>query len=221
MKFAWWKVLCRNFHFFLFLPTFRSRVLFCALSGNVASSRIFSAGWLSRGENKPNFFLLLPLSLPWIIKIFIYIFNNSKELPHKRIVRNVRKLLTSNPSRVELENLLTALPRGSRPKRNYDDDDDWGWARLLWFWYKTIWRWIALSCCWLFRAFFLYFTTTLKNLSTFWKKNNNPSISYYYQQSIVKRAHNRLHQISSLLLAESTTTVSFTDNLFPLTQLYN
>jgi len=47
-----------------------------------------------------------------------------EELPHKRIVRNVRKLLESKPSRLEMENLLTALPRGSRPKRNYDDDSD-------------------------------------------------------------------------------------------------
>ncbi|CRK98683.1 CLUMA_CG011951, isoform A [Clunio marinus] len=46
------------------------------------------------------------------------------ELPHKRIVRNVRKLLETNPSKVEVENILTALPRGSRPKRNYDDDSD-------------------------------------------------------------------------------------------------
>lgn len=88
--------------------------------GNVASSRIFSSRRLSWSENKWTF-----SSLSWIIKFSIYIFDNSKELPHKRIVRNVRKLLTSNPSRVELENLFTALPRGSRPKRNYDDDDDW------------------------------------------------------------------------------------------------
>lgn len=49
---------------------------------------------------------------------------HSQELPHKRIVRNVRKMLESKPSRLELENLLTSLPRGSRPKRNYDDDSD-------------------------------------------------------------------------------------------------
>lgn len=48
-----------------------------------------------------------------------------QELPHKRIVRNVRKLLESKPSRVELESVLTALPRGSRPKRNYDAESDW------------------------------------------------------------------------------------------------
>lgn len=47
-----------------------------------------------------------------------------QELPHKRIVRNVRKMLESKPSKIELENILTALPRGSRPKRNYDDDSD-------------------------------------------------------------------------------------------------
>ncbi|CAG9804347.1 unnamed protein product [Chironomus riparius] len=50
--------------------------------------------------------------------------NYHEELPHKRIVRNVRKLLESSPSKVELENILTALPRGSRPKRNYDDESD-------------------------------------------------------------------------------------------------
>lgn len=50
-----------------------------------------------------------------------------QELPHKRIVRNVRKMLESKPSKLELENLLTALPRGSRPPRNYDDDSDWRW----------------------------------------------------------------------------------------------
>lgn len=42
----------------------------------------------------------------------------------KRIVRNVRKMLESKPSKLELENLLTALPRGSRPKRNYDEESD-------------------------------------------------------------------------------------------------
>lgn len=54
---------------------------------------------------------------------------HSQELPHKRIVRNVRKMLETKPSRLELENLLTSLPRGSRPKRNYDDDSDWGMIR--------------------------------------------------------------------------------------------
>lgn len=51
-------------------------------------------------------------------------FIRRQELPHKRIVRNVRKLLESKPSRLELESILTALPRGSRPKRNYDEDSD-------------------------------------------------------------------------------------------------
>jgi len=50
--------------------------------------------------------------------------NYHEELPHKRIIRNVRKLLESKPTRMELENLFVVLPRGSRPKRNYDDDDD-------------------------------------------------------------------------------------------------
>lgn len=155
MKFAWWKV-------FAVIST----SLFCQLYALVFFFALSQVMWPHPEYFLPDdyhevrisqTFLCCCLSLPWIIKIFIYIFNNSKELPHKRIVRNVRKLLTSNPSRVELENLLTALPRGSRPKRNYDDDDDWGWALLLWFWYKTIWWWIELSCCWLFRAF-LYFT---------------------------------------------------------------
>ncbi|CAO1415202.1 unnamed protein product [Diamesa serratosioi] len=49
--------------------------------------------------------------------------NYHEELPHKRIVRNVRKLLSQRPSIMEIENLLLALPRGSRPKRVDDDDD--------------------------------------------------------------------------------------------------
>lgn len=58
MKFAWWKVFA-VISTSLFSANFSFSCSFCALSGNVASSRIFSAGWLSRGENKPNFFVFV------------------------------------------------------------------------------------------------------------------------------------------------------------------
>lgn len=80
----------------------------------VAPSRVLLTGKLSWGKRLS--FATWHHSLH-----FIYF----QELPHKRIVRNVRKMLESKPTRVELENIFTALPRGSRPKRNYDDDSDW------------------------------------------------------------------------------------------------
>jgi hypothetical protein len=53
--------------------------------------------------------------------------NYQPEQPHKRVVRNIRKLLSSvadNPSERAkyIEDLLLALPRGSRQRR--DDDDE-------------------------------------------------------------------------------------------------
>lgn len=49
-------------------------------------------------------------------------------MPHKRVVRNLRKLLKTvadNPSERSkyIEDLLLALPRGSRQRRT--DDDEW------------------------------------------------------------------------------------------------
>lgn len=63
----------------------------------------------------------------WKVDNF-YKIPKTQDRPHKRIIRNLRRLLAdvkNNPVEREkhIENILLALPRGSRPARTNDDDD--------------------------------------------------------------------------------------------------
>lgn len=128
---------CENV-FLKFLNAFRSLFSLSARKKSLASGKCLNESLRSDFNETYNFAdyvaapgVLLARELPRGGEIYRllerFLMENvfhSQELPHKRVVRNVRKMLETKPSRLELENLLTSLPRGSRPKRNYDDDSD-------------------------------------------------------------------------------------------------